>query len=408
MNARMNSTLLVTLLILPLATVHASETFRGTEPSAPQRQSEVAARRQAIADQLSELRVLQQHPSSEDAQQALQLGLRDLVKTYMAEIAALRQKKNGSKSLHMRDAALEAMTRKGVAFSTGGASWLLRGASFSPTNVIAFDRFLKKRGTDLIVVPVPSHALTYGHLLGEGIDPKSDYFPKYTESLTALLEADVEVVDLREAFRACSQPALTRQEQFWSPPGMEIAAEILDGRLQRYEFVREQADGKRDFTSTTGLELTYVKTGNMAARKPLKLDCKLFSYSGADQQRWDLIKAPGWHQVGQYDDRALANPVIYGPLTVLGDDNGGYLCNHHAGFPDHLSSRLGFVVCHASRSAGHGFREHLEYVDTLASIKDEPRVLVLVIASTRLRHFAYFDEGTIVTKRPSESKATGE
>ncbi len=395
MNARLNAALLV-FLVLSLATAHAEEIFRSVEPSTSQRESEVAARRLAIADQLSELRRLQQHKASEESQQMLHLGLRDLVKTYMAEIASLRKKKNAYTSLHMRDSPLEAMTRKGIAVSHGGASWFLRGASFSPTNIIAFDRFLKKRGTDLIVMPVPSHALTYGHLLDESIDPKSDYFPTYTESLIALLEADVEVVDLREAFRTCPQPALTRQEQFWSPSGMEIAADILTKRLERYEFVREQADGRKSFTSTTGLELAYVKTGNMAARKTLKLDCKLFSYSGADQTRWDLIKAPGWHQVGQYDDRALANPAIYGPITILGDDNGGYLCNHHAGFPDHLSSRLGFVVCHASRSAGHGFREHLEYVDTLASINDEPRVLVLVIASTRLRHFAYFDEATEV------------
>jgi alginate O-acetyltransferase complex protein AlgJ len=118
--------------------------------------------------------------------------------------------------------------------------------------------WLRTRGIDLIVVPVPKMTEVYADRIGLGAPPGMVVAPQSRRLLLELLKADVEVVDLLPAFleaRGSSPEPLYRPvDPHWGPRGMAMAAKEIGERLKRYEFVRTAQAEPPGYTVTAGTE----------------------------------------------------------------------------------------------------------------------------------------------------------
>jgi hypothetical protein len=106
--------------------------------------------------------------------------------------------------------------------------------------VVAVDRWLRKRGIDLIFVPVPKMTEVYiehflDHCPSDGI-----VAPSARQTLRDLLEDGVETVDGWRLFRPVRKPdpdyLYNAADTHWAPRGMRVMAREVSDRIGRYEF----------------------------------------------------------------------------------------------------------------------------------------------------------------------------
>lgn len=118
--------------------------------------------------------------------------------------------------------------------------------------LVAFNEGLKARGIHLIVVPVPTSVTTHTHRLSDQIRPDQDLMPGYTRGLIELIDAGIEVVDLRQAFAEAADPhanpLMNRADFHWAPGGVALATEHLAPRLSRLEGIRSQESRPQDWS----------------------------------------------------------------------------------------------------------------------------------------------------------------
>jgi hypothetical protein len=102
--------------------------------------------------------------------------------------------------------------------------------------------WLKSRSIDVIVVPVPKMTEVYADRVVAETPADGIVAPQNRKLLLALLEADIEVVDLLplflEARRSSPEPLYRPADPHWAQRAMGIAAVELGRRLKRYDFVR--------------------------------------------------------------------------------------------------------------------------------------------------------------------------
>ena len=107
----------------------------------------------------------------------------------------------------------------------------------------AASAWLRKRGIDVIVVPVPKMTEVYADRVVPGTPADGIVAPQARRLLLELLKADVEVIDLLpkflEARRSSAEPLYRPVDSHWGPRGIAIAAEEIGQRLSRYDFVRK-------------------------------------------------------------------------------------------------------------------------------------------------------------------------
>jgi SGNH hydrolase-like domain, acetyltransferase AlgX len=105
--------------------------------------------------------------------------------------------------------------------------------------VVAADRWLRRRGTELIFVPVPKMTEVY---IEHFIDAPADGIvaPQTRHALLELLEANVEAIDCFTRFRELRQPCpdylYNAADTHWAPRGMRIMAREIADRVARYSF----------------------------------------------------------------------------------------------------------------------------------------------------------------------------
>jgi hypothetical protein len=139
-------------------------------------------------------------------------------------------------------------------------SYLVAPAAFDAFRkdrpVLAVHRWLKKRGIDLIFVPVPKMTEVYiEHFLGK-YPPDGIIAPVVRRTLLELLDEDVEVVDGFPLFRALRQPddeyLYNTADSHWAPKGMRIMAKELADRIARYDFGQQARYGLPVVKATAG------------------------------------------------------------------------------------------------------------------------------------------------------------
>jgi len=264
--------------------------------------------------------------------------------------------------------------------------------------IVAFDRALKERGTDLIVMPVPHQVMVYGHRLDGAIQPQHNLWPAYTEGLIRLLEADVEVLDLTESFARYAGEGLVLHaaDHHWSSPGMDLAAQRLSQRLSRYPHLEAYRSGQEAFVEkrkTQGVAASLFsfnkiwssrkKKGVVGSWEEAKKmagvsvveDVVSWKYSGD-------LPHPG-SEGGPGRDR---NPIrkLSPDLFVLGDSMVFHQTRSSlegAGFPNHLGRNLGFPVSFYGQSGGAAGAP-LEYANRFVSLPGNPKVVVMVMRAT--------------------------
>jgi SGNH hydrolase-like domain, acetyltransferase AlgX len=101
--------------------------------------------------------------------------------------------------------------------------------------VVAASQWLRKRGIDLIFVPVPRKAEVYAENFLDPCPTDGIIAPHVRRTLLSLMEQNVEVVDVFPALRAeRSRPLYNATDPHWSADGAGVAAKLLAGRLRRY------------------------------------------------------------------------------------------------------------------------------------------------------------------------------
>jgi hypothetical protein len=243
----------------------------------------------------------------------------------------------------------------------------------------AFQEELRSRGTELIVLPVPDHAMVYGHHILTNAPPELEFLPGYTEILLALLEADIEVVDVLDAFRQQAARDLQRPEpvpvmryddHHWASGGMGLAAELLAERLRRYPWAASLPPG----------------TGHFSLRPAAPWDGRIPAlevvYDGPLPEAENTIRKAAGEE--------LAWSEWPHPILLMGDS----MIYHMAGtgkrwritvgtgqeFPHHLSAKMGSLIPFRGRADG-GRRVPLDYLQRHPKAETEPPKVLVWVAS---------------------------
>jgi hypothetical protein len=108
--------------------------------------------------------------------------------------------------------------------------------------VVAVDRWLRRRGIDLIFVPVPKMTEVYIEHFVSACPADGIVAPQARQTLLELLSADVETVDGWRLFRPVREPnpyyLFHTADTHWAPRGMQVMATELAGRIRRYQFAQ--------------------------------------------------------------------------------------------------------------------------------------------------------------------------
>ncbi len=341
---------------------------------------------------------LKNRPVNESERKA-ELSARE--KAIQADIKRLNQRLTRTPSatdtakLHKR--LKEVMAQNGwvpeiqMVFGTRDTLPLIANDETLPTNfvdcILQLKKDLKARGADMIFMPLPPTPVIYSHHLVDGIDATHEYYPGYTKMLLQLLEADIEVIDPLEEFRAASKDNLLvnfANDFHTGDGGRIIAANMLNERLQRYGFIRELQKGSQPWgmsTSTTNVSHTRISVVNSKQKDasgrqmtqtkpnaPAKLKSRRFEYiskvnvpKGKEHLITDLVL------IG---DSQLHSPV-YG-----------------AGWPDIAMGQIQAGVRWGSRSGGIYSSLAPIYLEVVPDFAEQPRVVVI----TTLTKYFWGDE----------------
>lgn len=230
--------------------------------------------------------------------------------------------------------------------------------------LIHLDREIKKRGSDLIVVPIPKRIEIYPHKLDPEVDPNLDVDPLRTALLLDLLEADIEVLDLTPAFKqfrdydesADGEGLYHTNDGHYSSSGMYLAAKIMAKRLRRYHFTRQ---------TDTSHEETQITTDSTKKLNP------------------DLTPSHirTWHITQFKKDGAPLTPSNRSPIVIFGDSFVGHPAwITGANIVAHLSNQLRIPIS-STWSAGGGPQIAVRLARQGEKFIDSHRVFIALISS---------------------------
>ena len=160
-----------------------------------------------------------------------------------------REKREGEGHGSAQSGMLKAIGEPPMYLDAPSAGYLVEDFREKPVVpvFVAVSRWLKRKGIDLIVVPVPKMPEVYPDRIVSSVPPDRIVAPRVRQLLKTLLLSDVEVVDLLPVFldsRARAEPILfLPADSHWSGWAQRLAAGEIAERLKRYPFIRQALDG---------------------------------------------------------------------------------------------------------------------------------------------------------------------
>jgi hypothetical protein len=248
-------------------------------------------------------------------------------------------------------------------------------------------------------MPFPTGSWIYTHLLVDGADAQTEYYPGYTRMLLQFLENDIEIVDALDEMRA---QAHSKIDMHWpNDPhtgtlGRQIAARALAQRLQRYDFARNAAARAKQFS--------YMEVDFKGARWDW---CTFYKNGGLDRSRGNKYTtakgAPEIEKImrnrpmrklairwpdGQSKKRPLGRPDVsrdgLHDLVLIGDSqlHSGV---HGNRLPEFVWAELG-GICRWGSKSWSGFSLPNIYLETVPNrAAQQPRVVVASFLFFRLK-----------------------
>ncbi len=238
--------------------------------------------------------------------------------------------------------------------------------------VVDFYEQLKRRGIDLIFIPVPvTTEMIPDVLASHAPEPGKSNAPQRSEYLLALLDAGVEVIDLypglyREQERNGDTLCLL-DDTHWNQLGIKESARQIAERLSRYDFVsRASGTEKRYHTQIIQAE----RRGDLARGLP---EAELAKYP---PRLYTLEQVTDEQGVPYEDDEES-------PILIAGDSFTYLFADNHAGISAHIAKEIGMPVARMSSPRGGPSvprtlaRQGKDYID-------KRRVVVWIMASRYL------------------------
>jgi hypothetical protein len=242
--------------------------------------------------------------------------------------------------------------------------------------VEAADRWLRRRGIDLIFVPVPKMTEVYVEHFLEPCPRDGIIAPQVRQTLWELLDADVEVVDGLRLFRGLRDDGdeeylYNTGDTHWAPRGMRAMAKEIADRISRYHFGSRARLALPIYRTSPG---PYDINGSLGGMGSLDGWAAL---SREQQERARAHQTTNLAEVLTLDGTPLRDDTL-SPVFVIGH-------SYVTKFEDQLAKELNMPV-HASAVAGEttGF-----FADFLRSpeLLNPCRVLVWITTEQHLTHF---------------------
>ncbi len=223
--------------------------------------------------------------------------------------------------------------------------------------IVEFKDFLKERGLDFLLVPVPTKAEVFlDKLLSGKFDARKlpVLNPYGRKILLELTRAGVEVVDLLPTFleaRAERQPEeetlYQPQDTHWTDRGLRLAAGIIAERIKKYPWYKDLEESAVDFSVE---EVTFKLRGDLVSR-----------LAPGEQPRYQPDTRVG-HKV-KLPDGTLYNDDLNSPVVLLGDSFTGVFQRtpcRNAGVSAHIAKEIRYPLdLVMSYGGGPGVRKTL-------------------------------------------------
>lgn len=207
--------------------------------------------------------------------------------------------------------------------------------------IVAWKEQLEKLGVDFLFVPVPAKL----EIFPDTFDPPFRELrgaivnPAVRKFVASLAERGVEVLDLHAPFLAArvdpsdasGEPLYQRQDTHWTARGLELAAQLLAARIEKYPWYAELARKKQSFTMKA---TTFTRFGDLHSRLPEALKKR---YQPETLEAHQVVRSDGT----AYDDDPDS------PIVVLGDSfTGVYELTdaEHAGLSAHIARNISYPV----------------------------------------------------------------
>ncbi|MBN2509247.1 MAG: hypothetical protein JXB03_03180 [Spirochaetales bacterium] len=263
------------------------------------------------------------------------------------------------------------------------------------TAIISFDRQLKKRGVQLIVVPVPNSSQVYAHQLHNDIDLEEVIWHPWAHMIVKLLEHDVEVLDLLDLYKAYSgdNTTLNYIDHHWGQAGLDIVGMELGQRFERFSF-----DEK------------YYIDPQKLKRSPISVSMPALI------PHWDRLDA-GYirSRMGlgtQYETVRITyngdviDPVFSfedSPVAIMGDSFIPHLAETSSGIYAHLAYHTRVIPYAMSQNAAAA-KPPSWYMRTIAGQGKEPAVVIWEIYGSAFNQYTSQNDWHVVKMpEPDES-----
>ncbi len=258
----------------------------------------------------------------------------------------------------------------GFLFSRGRSRYLLQtdllhqtpgdaasGYGKAYTTIVDLNGQLKARNIDLILLLVPSVEEVYADKLMPEASADLPVTPQFIRFIEALLEANVEAVNLfpvfLEARKHLHETLCLHSDPHWAGPGIDLAAQELGRRLQRYPELRNYAGPRHKYQT---LDLSIPHKGALLEDLPDDLRDKYPVEQCAVSQ---VVDEQG-HPYAESDDS---------PVLILGDSYTLIFQPEAADFSAHVAKEIGFPVTRLTQAGGgpelarHLARKGAEYIN---------------------------------------------
>jgi hypothetical protein len=207
--------------------------------------------------------------------------------------------------------------------------------------IVAWQRELEKLGVDFLFVPVPAKL----EIFPDAFDPPFRELrgaivnPFVRKFVGALSEQGVEVLDLHAPFLAARQqadaadrePLYQRQDTHWTARGLELAAQLLAARIERYPWYAELARHGQAFATR---DTSFTRFGDLHSRLP---EAQKKRYQPETLVAHQVLRADG----SAYEDDPDS------PIVLLGDSfTGVYELTdaEHAGLSAHIARGVSYPI----------------------------------------------------------------